>query len=111
MHRDIRLEPACVLTLRKWLLALAVVVGLAAFAAIVWFGGPLIGFGDSRVDHEILVWISDPEGGVSNVKSDVLNRLWHLFRDNGIIIPYPQRVIHAATAPMPSPAPDLSATP
>ena len=71
----------------------------------------LIGFGDSRVDHEILVWISDPEGGVSNVKSDVLNRLWHLFRDNGIIIPYPQRVIHAATAPMPSPAPDLSATP
>ncbi len=34
--------------MRKWLLALAVVIGLAAFAAIVWFGGPLIGFGDSR---------------------------------------------------------------
>ena len=32
----------------RWLLALAVVVGLAAFAAIVWFVGPLIGFGDSR---------------------------------------------------------------
>jgi small-conductance mechanosensitive channel len=71
----------------------------------------LIGFGDSRVDHEILVWISDPEGGVSNVKSDVLNRLWHLFRDNGITIPYPQRVIHTAAFPKASPAPDLSATP
>jgi small-conductance mechanosensitive channel len=69
----------------------------------------LIGFGDSRVDHEILVWISDPQGGVSNVKSDVLNRLWHLFKDNGITIPYPQRVIHTALVPVP--APDLSATP
>ena len=71
----------------------------------------LIGFGESRVDHEILVWISDPQGGVSNVKSDVLNRLWLLFRDHGVTIPYPQRVVHAAPAPITPPAPDLSATP
>ncbi|MDI1294649.1 MAG: mechanosensitive ion channel [bacterium] len=56
----------------------------------------LTGFGDSRVDHDILVWISDPEGGVGNVKSDVLNRLWLLLRANDITIPYPQRVIHRA---------------
>lgn len=56
----------------------------------------LTAFGDSRVDHEILVWISDPEGGVGNVKSDVLGRVWQLFRDNNIAIPYPQRVIHYA---------------
>ena len=56
----------------------------------------LTGFGDSRVEHDILVWISDPEGGVGNVKSDVLGRVWQLFRDNGITIPYPQRVIHGA---------------
>jgi small-conductance mechanosensitive channel len=56
----------------------------------------LTSFGDSRVEHEILVWISDPEGGVGNVKSDVLGRVWHLFRDNGITIPYPQRVMHQA---------------
>lgn len=56
----------------------------------------LTSFGESRVEHEILVWISDPEGGVGNVKSDVLGRVWHLFRDNGITIPYPQRVIHQA---------------
>ncbi|EQB01398.1 mechanosensitive ion channel family protein [Sphingobium baderi] len=55
----------------------------------------LTGFGENRVEHEILVWISDPEEGVGNVRSDVLNRLWLLFRDHGITIPYPQRVIHA----------------
>ncbi|MGE4323612.1 MAG: mechanosensitive ion channel domain-containing protein [Sphingobium sp.] len=54
----------------------------------------LTGFGDYRIDHDILVWISDPEGGVGNVKSDVLGRLWHLFREHGITVPYPQRVIH-----------------
>lgn len=54
----------------------------------------LTGFGDFRIDHDILVWISDPESGVGNVKSDVLGRLWQLFKDHGIIVPYPQRVIH-----------------
>lgn len=51
----------------------------------------LTAFGDSGVEHEILVWISDPEDGVGNVRSDVLNRLWFLFKDAGIEIPYPQR--------------------
>ena len=56
----------------------------------------LTGFGENRVEHDILVWISDPEGGVGSVKSDVLNRLWLLFREHGITIPYPQRVVHQA---------------
>jgi small-conductance mechanosensitive channel len=56
----------------------------------------LTAFGESRVEHDILVWISDPEGGVGNVKSDVLGRVWQLFRDHGVTIPYPQRVIHRA---------------
>ncbi|AJR24358.1 MULTISPECIES: mechanosensitive ion channel family protein [unclassified Sphingobium] len=56
----------------------------------------LTAFGENRVEHDILVWISDPESGVGNVKSDVLGRLWLLFREHGITIPYPQRVIHAA---------------
>ncbi|MBR0553095.1 mechanosensitive ion channel family protein [Stakelama marina] len=54
----------------------------------------LEGFGDSSVDHEILVWINDPEGGVGNVKSDVLNRLWRLFKENDVEIPFPQRDVH-----------------
>ncbi|HEX4694973.1 mechanosensitive ion channel family protein [Sphingomonas sp.] len=48
-------------------------------------------FGDNGVKHEILVWINDPQSGVGSVRSDVLNRLWVLFKDNGITIPYPQR--------------------
>ncbi|HEX8258070.1 MAG TPA: mechanosensitive ion channel domain-containing protein [Allosphingosinicella sp.] len=51
-------------------------------------------FGESSVDHEILVWISDPEGGVGNVQSEVLNLLWRLFKENGVALPYPQRDIH-----------------
>ena len=54
----------------------------------------LSGYGDSSVDHEILAWISDPESGVGNVKSDVLNRLWWMFKENGIELPFPQRDVH-----------------
>jgi small-conductance mechanosensitive channel len=44
----------------------------------------LMAFGQTGVEHEILAWISDPESGVGNVKSDVLNRLWVLFKEHGI---------------------------
>lgn len=50
-------------------------------------------FGDNGVEHEILVWIGDPEAGIGNVQSEILNRLWQLFRENEIDIPFPQRDI------------------
>ena len=53
----------------------------------------LTAFGENGVEHEILAWISDPQGGVGNVRSDVLNRLWLLFKQHGIVIPYPQREV------------------
>jgi small-conductance mechanosensitive channel len=56
-------------------------------------------FGDSSVDFEILAWISDPESGVGNVQSDVLNRVWNLFQAEGIGIPFPQRDIHIRGLP------------
>jgi small-conductance mechanosensitive channel len=56
-------------------------------------------FGESSVDHEILVWISDPEGGVGNVQSEILNRLWVLFQENAISIPFPQRDIRIKEMP------------
>lgn len=59
----------------------------------------MTGFGESRVEFDILVWINDPESGVGNVRSDVLGRLWRLFRAHGIAIPYPQRALHWANAP------------
>ena len=52
----------------------------------------LTDFGDSSVNHEILCWIIDPEAGVGNVRSDVLNRLWLLFKEHDIEIPLPQRM-------------------
>jgi small-conductance mechanosensitive channel len=58
-------------------------------------------FGESSVDHEILVWIRDPEAGVGNVQSEVLNRLWELFKENGIELPFPQRDIHIKDWPSP----------
>jgi len=48
-------------------------------------------FGDSSVNFTIHCWITDPEEGVGNIRSDVLNRLWDLFAENGIEIPFPQR--------------------
>ena len=51
----------------------------------------LLGFGEAGVEHEILAWISDPESGVGNVRSDVLNRLWLMFKEAGITIPVPRR--------------------
>ena len=56
-------------------------------------------FGDSSVDHEILAWISDPEGGVGNVRSDVLNRVWWLFKEHGVEIPFPQRDVQVKSWP------------
>ena len=61
----------------------------------------LVAFGESSVDHEILVWIADPEGGVGSVRSEVLNRLWVLFRENDISIPFPQRDIRVKEMPAP----------
>ncbi|TNE30199.1 MAG: mechanosensitive ion channel [Alphaproteobacteria bacterium] len=57
----------------------------------------LIGFGESSVDFEIRFWIDDPEEGLSNIRSDVLKRVWRLFQDNGVEIPFPQRDLNLRT--------------
>ncbi|UIP06463.1 mechanosensitive ion channel [Erythrobacter sp. SDW2] len=57
---------------------------------VVW----LDKYGESSVDFVIHCWISDPEEGVGNVRSDVLKRLWDLFQQEGIEIPFPQRDIN-----------------
>ncbi len=54
----------------------------------------LKGFGDNSVDLELRIWIGDPEGGVSNVASEVFLNVWRLFKENDIEIPYPQRDLH-----------------
>jgi small-conductance mechanosensitive channel len=49
------------------------------------------GFGDNGVDLELRVWIDDLDYGVANVRSDLCRRIWRVFRDAGITIPFPQR--------------------
>jgi small-conductance mechanosensitive channel len=59
----------------------------------------LTNYGNDGVEHEVLAWISDPESGVGNVKSDVLNRLWWLFKANGITIPFAQHDVYVRQWP------------
>lgn len=59
----------------------------------------LTSYGDYSVDHEILAWISDPESGVGNVRSDVLNRLWWMFKEHNIEIPFPQQDVRLRSVP------------
>lgn len=59
-------------------------------------------FGDSSVNFEIQAWISDPEEGVGNIRSDVLKAVWHAFRREGIEIPFPQRDVHVKAMAAPA---------
>lgn len=64
---------------------------------------PVRGFGDSSVDLEIRIWISDPPKGRANVISEVLLKVWDKFHEHGIEIPYPQRDVHLRTIVNPPP--------
>ncbi len=59
-------------------------------APAVW----LSSFERDAIEFEIQFWIHDPEEGIGNVRSDLLKRLWRLFRENGIKVPFPQQDIH-----------------
>ena len=54
-------------------------------------------FGENGVDLELVVWITDPEEGEFNLRSDLNWKIWEVFRREGIEIPFPQRVIHQAS--------------
>jgi small-conductance mechanosensitive channel len=54
----------------------------------------LMGFGDSSVNFELRFWITDPEAGISNIRSDVFMRIWELFQEHGVEIPFPQHDVN-----------------
>ena len=60
---------------------------------VVW----MTEFGDNSVNFEIRCWINDPQGGVGNFKAAVTKRVWDLFKENEIEIPFPQRDVHIRT--------------
>lgn len=51
-------------------------------------------FGASAVNFVIMCWINDPEEGVGNVRSAVLKRLWHRFKEENVELPFTQYDIH-----------------
>jgi len=53
----------------------------------------MMGFNDYGFDLELRFWISDPQEGVNNVRSDVNRAIWRLFKEAGITIPVAQREI------------------
>ncbi|THH36197.1 mechanosensitive ion channel [Aliishimia ponticola] len=53
----------------------------------------IVGFGDSSVDYILRFWITDPTGGLTNIRGNVFLALWDTFQENGISIPFPQREV------------------
>lgn len=53
----------------------------------------ITGFGDSSVDYVLRFWITDPTGGLTNIRGNVYLALWDTFDANGISIPFPQREV------------------
>jgi small-conductance mechanosensitive channel len=53
----------------------------------------MMGFNDYGFDLELRFWISDPQEGVNNVRSDVNRAIWRLFKENGVTIPVAQREV------------------
>jgi small-conductance mechanosensitive channel len=59
----------------------------------------LMHFSDSGIELELRFWISDPQEGVNNVRSEVNRAIWRLFKEHRITIPVAQhevRVVHSA---------------
>ncbi|WP_404814976.1 mechanosensitive ion channel family protein [Celeribacter naphthalenivorans] len=53
----------------------------------------IVGFGDSSVDYILRFWITDPTGGLTNVRGNVYLALWDAFKAHEISIPFPQREV------------------
>lgn len=58
-------------------------------APVCW----IVEFGDSSINFDLRFWIKDAEGGVANIRGEVLLSLWDAFKENGIQIPYPHREV------------------
>ncbi|WP_439650039.1 mechanosensitive ion channel family protein [Gymnodinialimonas mytili] len=66
----------------------------------------IVGFGDSSVDYILRFWITDPTGGLTNIRGNVYLALWDAFQENGISIPFPQREVRMLDQPQPATALD-----
>ncbi len=65
---------------------------LADPAPVAW----ITGFGERAVDHELRIWIGDPEAGLGNVQGEVFLAIWDAFAAHGIRIPAPRLEVSMA---------------
>jgi small-conductance mechanosensitive channel len=56
-------------------------------------------FGDNAINLELRAWINDPQNGLAVVRSELFIGIWRRFKENGIEMPYPQRVLHHKSIP------------
>ena len=59
----------------------------------------LSAFGADGLEFTLGYWIRDPENGQLNLRSDINLAILRALRENGIEIPYPQRVVHMKPSP------------
>ncbi len=57
-------------------------------------------FGDSSLNFRLRFWITDPQGGLTNIRGKVLLALWDALKENNINIPYPHREL-VVKSPLP----------
>ena len=50
-------------------------------------------FGSSSIDFKLRFWITDPQGGLTNIRGQVLLALWDAFKAADINIPFPHREV------------------
>lgn len=55
-------------------------------APLVW----ITSFGERAVDHELRIWIADPESGLGNIQGEVFLAIWDAFKAAGIALPRPR---------------------
>ena len=53
----------------------------------------LINFGDNGINLELTFWVNDPETGLLDLRSRLNRKIWRAFKERGITIPFPQRVV------------------
>jgi small-conductance mechanosensitive channel len=59
----------------------------------------LMHFSDSGIELELRFWISDPQEGVNNVRSEVNRAIWRLFKEHKLTMPVAQREILVNNTP------------
>jgi small-conductance mechanosensitive channel len=59
-------------------------------------------FGADGLDFSVGYWLADPENGLGGPRSQINLAILRKLRAHGIDIPYPQRVVHMAQAPIPA---------